>query len=50
MHLKFAHMGKRSRQDLNNPPTSVDGIQEECWPAFHRLDFNEPPAAAGGIR
>jgi hypothetical protein len=50
MHFNLVHMGMRGRQDLKNPPTSVGGIQEECWPAFHRLDFNEPPAAAGGIR
>ncbi len=43
-------MADRCRQDLNDPPTSVGGIQERAMADWCRLDLNEPPAAAGGIR
>ena len=38
------------RLELNNPPTSVGGIQEGATVDWCRLDINDPPAATGGIR
>ena len=37
------------RQDLNNPPTAVGGIQEAPVTAACRLDLNHPPTTVGGI-
>ena len=39
----------RSREDLNQPPTSVGGIQDFQLPLFCRPDLNNPPTPVGGI-
>src|SRR6266480_396948 len=39
------------RLDLNNPPTSVGGIQRRLRAPFCcRLDLNNPPTPVGGIQ
>ena len=37
------------RLDLNNPPTSVGGIQKTRSMLAYRLDLNHPPTPVGGI-
>jgi hypothetical protein len=37
------------RQDLNNPPTAVGGIQEAQATDACRLDLNHPPTSVGAI-
>ena len=39
-----------NRLDLNDPPTSVGGIQESRERIFFRLDLKHPPTAVGGIQ
>jgi hypothetical protein len=39
---------RRDRLDLNNPPTSVGGIQVTSRQVC-RLDLNNPPTSVGGI-
>jgi len=36
-------------KDLNDPPTSVGGIQNTLDTLLYRKDLNYPPTAVGGI-
>ena len=38
------------RPDLNNPPTSVGGIQESRFVLACRWNLNHPPTSVSGIR